>query len=50
MDVDDGCKSKLSFDTKEAAQAAANQEFYNHGKKLTVYKCSQCNLWHLTSG
>ena len=43
------CHDKLAFDTKKEANASAVVAEYQHGTKLKVYKCKDCNLWHLAS-
>ena len=43
------CAEKLAFDSKEAAEGAAVYANHRHGTKLKVYKCRNCQLWHLAS-
>ncbi len=43
------CAEKLSFDTKVQAQASAVVADWQHGAKLKVYLCKDCELWHLAS-
>lgn len=43
------CADKLAFDTPKQAQAAATVAAYQHGTKLTIYRCRHCGLWHLAS-
>ena len=43
------CAQKLSFDSKEQAEASAVVAEHQHGTKLKIYKCRHCNLWHLAS-
>lgn len=43
------CQDKLGFDTQKQARAAAVVADYQHGAKLKVYRCSHCQLWHLSS-
>jgi hypothetical protein len=43
------CANKLAFDTAKQAKAAATVALHQHGTKLTIYLCQQCNLWHLAS-
>lgn len=54
MDSDDiyvlPCAEKLVFDTHKQASAAANVAHYTYGNNLYPYRCSYCQLWHLSSG
>ena len=43
------CADKLVFDTAKQAQTAATVALYQHGAKLKVYRCTHCDLWHLSS-
>jgi predicted ATPase len=43
------CSDKLAFDTRLQAQATATTAAYQHGSKVTPYKCAHCQLWHLAS-
>jgi hypothetical protein len=43
------CNDKLAFDTRLQAQATATTAAYQHGSKVTPYKCAHCQLWHLAS-
>jgi hypothetical protein len=43
------CSEKLSFDTREQAEAAATVALYRHGTNLKAYICTHCGLWHLSS-
>jgi len=43
------CAEKLVFMTKQAAEGAAVYANHLHGTKLKVYKCKDCQLWHLAS-
>lgn len=43
-----GCTEKVTYLTRKAARAAARQLIPRHGKKLSVYKCPHCELFHLT--
>jgi hypothetical protein len=43
------CQDKLAFDTQKQARAAAVVAHYQHGVKLSVYRCRYCDLWHLSS-
>lgn len=43
------CADKLSFDTKVQAHASAVVAGWQHGVKLKVYLCKNCELWHLAS-
>lgn len=44
------CDDKLIFDTPEQAAATANVVHYRYGSKVYPYRCSYCDLWHLSSG
>jgi len=47
---DDPCADKLSFVDKKQAEAAKIQAKWEHGnKKLKVYLCDKCGLYHLTT-
>lgn len=48
-DEEKTCQHKLAFDTPKQAQTAATVAQYQHGTKLKVYRCLNCNLWHLSS-
>ena len=43
------CAEKLTFDTKEMAQAAGAAADWQYGASLKAYKCRYCDLWHLSS-
>lgn len=44
------CAEKLAFDTQKEAWAAATVARFQHGGALLkVYKCKECDLWHLAS-
>ena len=43
------CVDKLAFDTVQQAEASAVVAEHQHGSKLKVYKCRECDLWHLSS-
>jgi len=43
------CDEKMVFDTKKEAQNTASVAEFQRDSKLTVYKCSICHLWHLSS-
>lgn len=43
------CADKLAFETREAARASAAVAEYQHGARLSVYRCRHCGLWHLAS-
>jgi hypothetical protein len=43
------CAGKLVFDTKMAADTAANVAAYQRGLTLRAYRCRYCGLWHLSS-
>jgi hypothetical protein len=43
------CASKLVFDTRRQAEAAATVAQHQHGSRLRVYRCRYCGLWHLSS-
>jgi len=39
---------KAKFATKMAAKVAAKKQQREHGRELRVYKCKDCNAYHLT--
>jgi hypothetical protein len=43
------CDEKMAFDTKKEAENAAIVAEFQRGSKLKIYKCRNCNLWHLSS-
>lgn len=43
------CENKMSFDSKSEAQNTAVVAEHQRGTKLKVYKCHQCQLWHMAS-
>jgi hypothetical protein len=43
------CEDKMSFDNKVDAENTSTVAEYQHGSKLKVYKCRECDLWHLAS-
>ena len=43
------CSDKLSFDSAKEAETAALVAKVQRGMSLKVYKCKNCNLWHLSS-
>lgn len=43
------CEGKMSFDTKREAETTAIVAGHQHGSKLSVYRCINCSLWHLSS-
>lgn len=43
------CSDKMSFDSKREAVTTATVAGHQHGSKLNVYRCKNCNLWHLSS-
>ncbi|MCA9324085.1 hypothetical protein KC992_03195 [Candidatus Saccharibacteria bacterium] len=47
--MNEKCQTKMSFDTKKAAENAARVAAHQHGSKLKSYKCRTCKLWHLAS-
>lgn len=52
MDVENKklpCADKLAFDTYAQASAGAVAVDWQHGAKMTPYKCTHCDLWHLSS-
>ncbi|MCA1807643.1 MAG: hypothetical protein LC687_07330 [Actinobacteria bacterium] len=42
-------EDKLAFDSKKQAEATALTASWQHGTKMTPYKCKHCGLWHLSS-
>ncbi len=49
MMIHNTCKDKMAFDTKKDAEDSARVAEYQHDTKLKVYKCKNCQLWHLAS-
>ncbi len=43
------CSDKLAFETIKEAVTAATVAEHQRGTKLKPYKCTKCELWHLTS-
>jgi hypothetical protein len=43
------CTDKLTFDTREAAEATGTVSEWRYGGKLKTYKCRHCHLYHLSS-
>lgn len=44
------CSDKLSFLDEKSAEAAKVQAQHDHGnKKLKVYHCKKCDLYHLAT-
>lgn len=43
------CAEKMAFDTKAEAENAALVAEHQRGVKLKVYRCKDCDLWHLSS-
>ena len=43
------CEQKLTFDSLAEAKASAVVIKWQRGTKLKPYKCTHCELWHLTS-
>lgn len=43
------CHDKLGFDTQKQARTAALVADYQYSAKLKVYRCRDCDLWHLSS-
>lgn len=43
------CDDKMAFDSKKEAENSAVVTEFQRGTKLKVYKCRECNLWHLSS-
>ena len=39
---------KANFPSKEAAKAASRKQKKEQGRELRVYKCKDCNAYHLT--
>ena len=39
----------MAFDSKAQAETSAIVAEHQHGSKLKVYKCRECELWHLSS-
>ncbi len=43
------CANKMAFDTNAEAQTAVTVTEYQRGNTLKVYRCRDCQLWHLSS-
>ncbi|HSX28158.1 MAG TPA: hypothetical protein VLF60_01770 [Candidatus Saccharimonadales bacterium] len=43
------CSEKVAFTTQKDAKAAATIAAHWYGRKLKVYQCIMCGLWHLSS-
>ena len=43
------CSDKMTFDSKQEAIVTATVAAHQRGAKLRVYKCRQCQLWHMAS-
>ena len=39
----------MAFDTKDEAENAVRVAEFQRGSKLKVYRCRDCQLWHLSS-
>jgi hypothetical protein len=49
MPSDLSCNEKMSFDSKSEAENTVVVVEHQRGTKLRVYKCRQCQLWHMAS-
>ena len=43
------CADKMAFDTQAEAEAAGLAAEWQHGGALKAYRCTHCQLWHLSS-
>lgn len=43
------CDEKMSFSTRREARAAAATLKWRHGETMQIYKCRDCEQWHLAS-
>lgn len=43
------CADKISFESRDKALATAATAQFQYGSRLKVYRCRDCNLWHLAS-
>lgn len=43
------CTEKKVFNDRKSAKKAAEKVSLQKGKKITVYKCTACEFWHMTS-
>lgn len=43
------CKDKNYYFTKAKAKKKAREKQIQYKQKFTVYKCNECNLYHLHS-
>lgn len=49
MKIDNNCSSgKSAFTSRESADHAS-KAVVGGGRKLRVYRCKECGMWHLTS-
>jgi hypothetical protein len=44
------CAAKRRFASETEARAAALWDRTRFGERLTCYRCSECDGWHLTGG
>lgn len=43
------CKRKRRYASREEARATADHQARTTGRELSVYECSWCRGWHLSS-
>lgn len=43
------CSDKISFDTRQAAEATATTSEFWYGHRPHAYRCRHCGLWHLST-
>ena len=44
------CRDKITYETIEEARAADTTNSFRYAKpRMKVYRCRQCNLYHLTN-
>ena len=49
MKIDNNCSSGKSAFTSKKSADHASKLVVGGGRKLRVYKCTECGMWHLTS-
>ena len=47
--MDLACTDKMAFDSKAEAESASSVAEFQRGINLIVYKCKNCQLWHLAT-
>jgi hypothetical protein len=47
--LEKSCQSKNRYNTKQEAESVAQDCMSKGAPRLTIYKCTHCKGWHLTS-